>query len=174
MIYNFNFLKHRTAENNRSKRIYQGEINRVKKHKKNPSKRFHIVSLWEQKTLLKARENEIWKSLTSNNSIVFQSPSHNHNGIVKRSFCLFNKLFGTTSQNHCASFCLRTSGKNVIPNIKYNNKKKTLVSLTLIVNCQIISVSNSLGIQSAFELTKSITEQMDVSLIFKNVRFTFN
>ena len=53
---------------------------------------------------------------TSNNSIVLLGSTDNHDGIMKRSFSFFHKLFSSTTNDNGASFSLGAAFEEVESN----------------------------------------------------------
>lgn len=52
--------------------------------------------------------------ITCHNSIILDGPPNNHDSIVKRTFCLFNKLFSTSTEDERTCLSLRASSEDVI------------------------------------------------------------
>lgn len=56
----------------------------------------------------------IWRC-TSNNSVVLDGTSYNHDGVVKRTLSFFHELLGTATDEDRACFSLGASGEEVEP-----------------------------------------------------------
>lgn len=57
----------------------------------------------------------LFRVLTSNDSVIFGGTSDNHDGVVERALSFLHKLFGTTTNDDRARFCLGTPGEEVEP-----------------------------------------------------------
>ena len=57
---------------------------------------------------------------TSHDGIVLLCATHDHDCIVKRTFCLFHELFGSTTNDDGASFGLWATSENVESINKYS------------------------------------------------------